>query len=72
MGNEQINADGAAEGDQFGVGNERLRENGPVTDEHNHSGNEYGRNPRLCLDGDSIAYQVCNSADNECQCKVIH
>ena len=72
MGDEEIDADGAAEWNQLGVGNKLRRQNCPITNQQNDRRDKHGGDPCLGQDGHCIAYQVGYGAQNERQCKVVH
>ena len=72
VGDEQVDADSGAEGDQLSIGNDLCGDNSPVTDQQNASGNEDRGDPSLGQLGDYFTNEVGNTADDKCKCEIIH
>ena len=62
VGQAEIDADGAAEGDQLGIADQGLGENGPVADQHDHGGDEHRGDPCLGGGGDDLTDHVGDGA----------
>ena len=69
---QQVNADGAAEGDQLRIADHRLGDDSPVTDQQDDRRDEHGGDPGLGQVGHSITDQIRSSANDECKCEIVH
>ncbi|MPM81040.1 hypothetical protein SDC9_128092 [bioreactor metagenome] len=72
MGNQQIDADGAAKGDQHAVADQSGGKYGPVSDQHHHCGDKDRGDPCFRRGGNYLTDDESGCADDECECKIVH